>query len=76
MPTEPEIDPLQGEEWFLRQFVWEMVQPVPTKAFLQPAKTAAMCMAFLEYTHLPHVLLLAQNLALKWIAPSDKMWRR
>ena len=53
-----------------------MVQPVRTKAFLQSAKAAAMCMA-------PHVatcpplpvpaLLLVQNLSSKQIAPTDNM---
>ena len=56
LPTSPEMVPLQGE-WFLSLFVptrWEMVQPVPTKAFLQPAKAAAMCTAARgEPTHLP-----------------------
>jgi len=35
---------------------WEVVQPVQTKAILQPAKAAAMCMACLKYRpaiHLP-----------------------
>ena len=38
----------RGVEWFLSLFVltrWEMVQPVPTNTFLQPAKAAAMCTA-------------------------------
>ena len=38
--------PTRGEEWFLCPFVltrWEMVQPVSTKAILQPAKAATMC---------------------------------
>ena len=50
-----------------------MVKPVPTKAFLQPAKAATMCTAARgEPTHLP-LSRLAQNLSSKWIAPTDNM---
>ena len=53
-----------------------MAKPVPTKAFLQPAKTAAMCTACHDYAHpppsVPHFLL-AQNLSSKRIAPTDNM---
>ena len=38
--------PKEAEEPYLRPFVSkrrEMAKPVPTKAFLQPAKAAAMC---------------------------------
>ena len=41
-----------------------MVQPVPTKAFLQQAKAAAMCMASRTKTHQPPPMppfLLAQT---------------
>ena len=54
----------------------EMAKPVPTKAFLQPAKAVAMCMAARgESTHLPlsHLFLLAQNLSSKQIVPTDNM---
>ena len=40
-------------EWFLHLFVltrWETVRPVPTKAVLQPAKAATMCMAWMLCT--------------------------
>ena len=53
-----------------------MVQPVPTKAFLQRAKAAAMCMApRAEIRPPPPILpfLLAQNLSSKRIAPTDNM---
>ena len=40
-----------------------MARPVPTKAFLQPTKTAAMSMACHDYAHtlplIPSVLLVA-----------------
>ena len=49
--------PKEAEEPYLRPFVskrGEMAKPVPTKAFLQPAKAAAMCTAARgEPTHLP-----------------------
>ena len=44
----------KAEEPFLRPFVLnrrETAQPVPTKAFLQPDKIAAMCMACHDYAH-------------------------
>ena len=53
-----------------------MAKPVPTKAFLQPAKAAAMCTAARgEPAHLPlsHLFLVAQNLSSKRIAPTDNM---
>ena len=40
---------------------WEMVQPAPTKAFLQPAKTATMCSHPCWKSPIPHFLLV-QNL--------------
>ena len=54
-----------------------MAKPVPTKAFLQPAKAAAMCMAPRAETHTPPPIppfLLVQNLPSKRIAPTDNMW--
>ena len=76
--TDPEMGaPTRGEEWFGCLFVltrWEMVQPVPTKAVLQPAE--AMCMACHDYACPPplsHLFLLAQNLSSKWIAPTDNI---
>ena len=49
--------PKEAEEPYLRPFVSkrrEMAKPVLTKAFLQPAKAAAMCTAaWDEPTHLP-----------------------
>ena len=50
-----------------------MAKLVPTKAFLQPAKAAAMCTAPHAETHPPPPIppfLLAQNLS----APTDNMW--
>ena len=50
--------PTRGEEWFLCLFVpdgWEMVQPVLTRAILQPAKAAAMCYNTFS-TFLLHIL--------------------
>ena len=73
-------DPTWEEEWFLHLFMltrWEMVKPVPTKAVLQPAKAAAMCMACLEYARPPPPIppfLLGQKLSSKWITPTDNMW--
>ena len=55
----------------------EMAKPVATKAFLQPAKAAAMCTAPHAETHSPPPIppfLLAQNLSSKWIAPTDNVW--
>ena len=46
----------KGRGAFLFLFVSkrsEMVQPVPTKTFLQPPKTAAMCTACHDYAHPP-----------------------
>ena len=59
-------------------FVLKIAQPVPIKDLLQPAETAAMCTALHEYARLTspilHVpFLLAQNLSLKQIAPTDNM---
>ena len=54
-----------------------MAKPVPTKAFLQPAKAAAMCTAPHAETCEPPPIppfLLAQNLHSKQIVPSDNMW--
>ena len=56
----------------------EMVQPVPTKAFLQPAKAAATCTASCAETYPPPPIppfLLLQNLS-KWIAQTDNMQPR
>ena len=53
-----------------------MVQPVPTKAIVQPAKAAAMCMATSAETRpTPPIppFLLVQNLSSKRIAPTDNM---
>ena len=53
-----------------------MAKLVPTKAFLQPAKTAVMCTAPCTETHPPPPIppiLLAQNLSSKLIAPTDNM---
>jgi len=57
--------------------MWEMVQPVLTKAFLQPAKEAAMCTAPRAETRPPPPFppfLQAQSLSSKRIAPTDNMW--
>ena len=46
------------------------------KAFLQPAKAAAMCMALCAETRPPPPIppfLVAQNLSSKRIAPTDKV---
>ena len=55
-----------------------MAKPVPTKAFLQPAKAAAMCTALRAETRPPPPILpfflLAQNLSSKQIVPTDNMW--
>ena len=56
----------RGEEWFLHSFVltrWEVVQPVLTKAILQPAKAATMCTAHLEYARPFPSFLLVQPLS-------------
>ena len=53
-----------------------MIKPVLTKAFLQPAKAAAMCTALCAETCPPPPIppfLLAQNLSSKRIAPTDNM---
>ena len=53
-----------------------MAKPVLTKAFLQPAKAAAMCTALRAETRpLPPIppFLLAQNLPSKQIAPTDNV---
>ena len=53
-----------------------MPNPVPTKAFLQPAKAAAMCMVPRAETRPPcpiPPILLAQNLSSKRIVPTDNM---
>ena len=70
LPTVPEMEPLKS---YLCLFVSkrrEMAQPVPTKAFLQPAKAAAMCTALRAETRPPPPIppfLLAQNLSSKRI---------
>ena len=53
-----------------------MAKPVPTKAFLYPAKAAAMCTALCAETRPPPPIppfLLAQNLSSKQIAPTDNV---
>ena len=53
-----------------------MAQPVSTKAVLQPAKAAAMRTAPHAETRPPFPILaflLAQNLSLKQITPTDNM---
>ena len=50
-----------------------MAQPVPTKAFLQPAKTAVICMACPCPPPPVPPFLLVQNLSSKRIAPTDNM---
>ena len=53
-----------------------MVQPVPTKAVLQPGKAAAMCTTCHDYACPPPFIspfLLAQDLSSKQIALTDKM---
>ena len=50
-----------------------MAKPVPTKAFLQPAKAAAMYMAPCAETRPPPPFLLVQNLSSKRIVPTDNM---
>ena len=54
-----------------------MAKPVPSKAFLQPAKAATMCTAPRAETRPPPPIppfLLAQNLSSKRIVPTDNMW--
>ena len=53
-----------------------MAKPVPTKAFLQPAKAAAMCTATRAEILPPPPIppsLLAQNLSSKRIVPTDNV---
>ena len=50
-----------------------MAQSVPTKAFLQPAKAAAMCTAPHVYLPLYPTFFATQNLLSKWIAPTDNI---
>ena len=53
-----------------------MAKPMQTKAFLQPAKAAAMCMAPRAETRPPPPIppfLLAQDLSSKRIAPTDNV---
>ena len=50
-----------------------MAQPVPTKAFLQPAKTAAICTACPCPPPPVPPFLLVQNLSSKPITPTDNM---
>ena len=53
-----------------------MAKLVPTKAFLQPAKAAAMCTAPHAETRPPPPIppfLLAQNISSKQIVPTDNM---
>ena len=59
--------PTRAKKWFQWLFVLkrrETAQPVPTKAFLQPAKTAAMCTAHHDFAYPPpsvSLFLLVQN---------------
>ena len=80
LPTDPEMVPqkLGGEVSVpICAKKLRIVQPVPTKAFLQPAKTATICTACHKYAHLPPpipvFILLAQNISSKPIAPTDNM---
>ena len=83
LPIVSDRKPLQtAEEQFLCPFVLnrrEMVQPVPTKGFLQPIKTASLPCAVTRRVTLTHLappippFLLAQNLSSKRIAPTDNM---
>ena len=53
-----------------------MANPLSTKAFLQPAKAAAMCTALRAETRPPPPIppfLLVQNLSSKQIAPTDNV---
>ena len=53
-----------------------MAKPLPTKAFLQLAKAAAMCTALRAETRPPPPIppfLLVQNLSSKQIAPTDNV---
>ena len=69
---------MEGDFFFLCWLVLkrsEMVQPVPTKAVLHPAKAVATCTAHHDYAHPPRPIppfLLAQNLSSKWIVPTLK----
>ena len=57
LPTVPEWNPYKkAEELYLRRFVSkrrEIPKPVPTKAFLWPAKAAAMCTGLCAETRPP-----------------------
>ena len=69
--------PTKAEERLLHPFVpkGEIAQPVPTKAFLQPAKTATQDSHHVHSTSwLCPPFLLVQNLSSKWIVPTDNMW--
>ena len=73
--------PTRGEEWHVCPFVltrWEIVQPVLSKAVLQPAKAATMRTAPRTEINPPTfpypTFFQAQNLSSKWIAPTDNMW--
>ena len=68
--------PTKGKEYPFVLKRREMPQPVPTKAFLLPAKTATMSMACHDYARPPPPIppfVLVQNLSLKRIAPTDNM---
>ena len=71
--------PTREEEWFRHTFVlamWEMVQPVPIKAILHPAKAADMrTTPYASDSPPPPIppFLLVQNLSSKWIVPTDNM---
>ena len=75
--TVPEIKPLtKPKEWFLSPFMLNK-RNSPAGTFLQPAKTATMCMVLVpKPVLLPlfHLFFsLAQNLSLNQIAPPDNI---
>ena len=54
-----------------------MVQPVLTKAVLQPAKATAMCMTCHDYAHQPlpvPLFFVNAKPSSKRIVPTDNMW--
>ena len=78
LPTDLEMVPLQGEEWFLSPFVltrWGIVQPVLTKAVLQLAKAVAMFTVCHEYAlSQSHFFLASGKLIFqKKTVPTDNM---
>ena len=72
----PEMESLQGERSLFVQESRQMAHPALTKAFQQPATTAAMhCQPEWCIHPLPPVppFLLEQNLSSKWIGPTDNV---